>query len=61
MATPTVSGHLINMVNLLLIVVRFCSTCLAKGNSQTKKQAERYHVAEKRGLVLIQIEGAAKI
>ena len=38
-ATPTLSGHL--MVSLLVIVVRCCSTCLAKGTSQTKEQAKR--------------------
>ena len=46
-ATPTLSGHLlIPMVSMLVIVVRCCSTCLAKGTSQNKKQATRYGVAE---------------
>jgi hypothetical protein len=36
------SGHLLLvMVSLLVIVVRCCSTCLAKGTSQTKEQARR--------------------
>jgi hypothetical protein len=48
-ATPTLSGHL--MVSMLVIVVRCCSTCLAKGTSQTKEQAGRYSVAEGLGLV----------
>ncbi len=51
-ATPTLSGHL--MVALLVIVVRCCSTCLAKGTSQTKEQARRYTVTGRRGLVLME-------
>ncbi len=55
-ATPTVSGHLI--VSLLVIVVRFCSTCLAKGTSQAKEQAKRYTVAVFMGLVLVEVMAA---
>ncbi len=56
-ATPTLSGHL--MVSLLVIVVRCCSTCLAKGTSQTKEQAKRYTVAEGWGLVLEEVNTAS--
>ena len=49
-ATPKLSGHLI--VSLLVIVVRCCSTCLAKGTSQTKEQARRYSVMATGGFVL---------
>ena len=39
-ATPTLSGQiLVPLVSKLVIVVRCCSTCLAKGTSQTKEQA----------------------
>ena len=54
-AIPTLSGHLIPMVSLLVIVVRCCSTCLAKGTSQTKEQARRYGVAPLMGLVLVEV------
>jgi hypothetical protein len=52
-ATPTLSGHSLIMLSMLVIVVRCCSTCLAKGTSQTKEQARRYAVAAGRGLVLV--------
>ncbi len=51
-ATPTLSGYLIGLVSLLVIVVRCCSTCLAKGTSQTKEQAMRYTVTAIGGLGL---------
>ena len=54
-ATPTLSGHLIFMVSLLVIVVRCCSTCLAKGTSQTKEQARRYAVQATGGLILEEV------
>jgi hypothetical protein len=47
-ATPTLSCYLVTM---LMIVVRCCSTYLAKGTSQTKEQARRYGVTPIRGLV----------
>ena len=53
-ATPTLSVHL-TLVSMLVIVVRCCSTCLAKGTSQTKEQARRYSVAAISGLVLVEI------
>ena len=49
-AIPTLSGHL--MISMLVIVVRCCSTCLAKGTSQTKEQARRFTVAAIGGLGL---------
>ena len=49
-ATPTLSGHL--TLSVLVIVVRCCSTCLAKGTSQTKEQAGRYTLSTIGGLVL---------
>ncbi len=52
-ATPTLSGNLI--VSMLVIVVRCCSTCLAKGTSQTKEQARRYTVTARWGLVLLEV------
>ncbi len=52
-ATPTLSGHL--ALSLLVIVVRCCSTCLAKGTSQTKEQARRYCVTSIMGLVLLEV------
>ncbi len=52
-AIPTLSGHL--LVSMLVIVVRCCSTCLAKGTSQTKEQAGRYCVAAGWGLVLVEV------
>ncbi len=52
-ATPTLSGHLV--MRLLVIVVRCCSTCLARGTFQTKDMAKRYSVAEYGGLVLVQM------
>ncbi len=52
-ATPTLSGHLLMaLVTVLVIAVRCCSTCLAKGTSQTKEQAKRYTVAAEAGLIL---------
>jgi hypothetical protein len=56
-ATPTLSCHLI--VAMLVIVVRCCSTCLAKGTSQTKEQAKRYTVAAIGGLVLVEMVAAS--
>ncbi len=56
-ATPTLSGHL-TVVSMLVIVVRCCSTCLAKGTSQTKEQARRYSVPAGGGLVLVEITGS---
>jgi hypothetical protein len=39
-ATPTLSGHvLLILVSVLVILVQFCSTCLAKDTSQTLEQA----------------------
>ena len=52
-ATPKLSGHLI--VSLLVIVVRCCSTCLAKGTSQAKEEAGRYCVTFTGGLVLKEV------
>ncbi len=52
-ATPSLSGHLLNMVTMLVIVVRCCSTCLGKCTSQTKEQARRYCVAVMWGLILV--------
>jgi hypothetical protein len=52
-ATPTLSGHL--TLSMLVIVVRCCSTCLAKGTSQTKEQARRYTVTAVGGLVLEEV------
>ncbi len=57
-ATPTLSGHLI-YGSLLVIVVRCCSTCLAKGTSQTKEQAKRYGVPAVGGLVLLEVMAAS--
>ena len=56
-ATPTLSGHLllVYLVSMLVIVVRCCSTCLAKGTSQTKEQARRYSVTACMGLVLMEV------
>jgi hypothetical protein len=55
-ATPTLSGHvLLILVSILVIVVQFCSTCLAKDTSQTKEQASRYSVAAIMGLVLKEV------
>ncbi len=56
-AIPKLSGHLLlhlTLENLLVIVVRCCSTCLAKGTSQTKEQARRYGGAAFGGLVLME-------
>ena len=58
-ATPTLSGHLMMMVSMLVIVVRCCSTCLAKGTSQTKEQAKRYTVTAILGLVLMEVVSAS--
>jgi hypothetical protein len=52
-AIPTLSGHLLGYISLLVIVMRCCSTCLNKVTSQTNEQARRYHVAALRGLVLV--------
>ena len=52
-AIPTLSGHL--TLSMLVIVVRCCSTCLAKGTSQTKEQAKRYCVAAIMGLGLLEV------
>ena len=52
-ATPTLSGHL--MMAGLVIVLRCCSTCLAKGTFQTKEQASRYTVTAGAGLVLWEV------
>ena len=57
-ATPTLSGHLV-MISLLVIVVRCCSTCLAKGTSQTKEQATRYCVPAGLGLFLVEVTGVS--
>ena len=54
-ATPTLSGHHLMMLRMLVIVVRCCSTCLAKGTSQTKEQAYRYGVAAGMGLGLMEV------
>ncbi len=53
-ATPTLSGHL--AMSMLVIVVRCCSTCLAKGTSQTKEKARRYSVAASMGLFLVEAD-----
>ena len=61
-ASPTLSGHhllLMAGVSLLVIVVRCCSTCLAKGTSQTKEQAKRYSVGAILGLVLEEVMAAS--
>jgi hypothetical protein len=52
-ATPTLSGHL--TVSMLVIVMRCCSTSLAKGTSQTNEQAKRYTVDTIMGLVLLEM------
>ena len=52
-ATPMFSGNL--LVAMLVIVVRCCSTCLAKGTSQTMEQAKRYSVTAIVGLVLLEV------
>ncbi len=55
-ATPTLSGHLNRaMLIMLVIVVRCCLTCLAKGTSQTKELEKRYGVAGIMGLYLEEI------
>ncbi len=56
-ATLTLSGHL--LVSILVIVARCCSTCLAKGISQTKEQAKRYGVTPFWGLVLLVVVTAS--
>ncbi len=53
--TPTLSGHHLMLVSMLVTTVRCCSTCLAKGSSQTKEQANRYAVAEDMGLALMEV------
>ena len=59
-ATPAQSGHLhLITVSMLMIVVRCCSTCLAKGTSQTKEQASRYCVTAVVGLVLVEMAGGS--
>ncbi len=57
-ATPRLSGHLMT-ISMLVIVVRCCSTCLAKGTSQTKEQARRYCVTVREGLVLREVSGVS--
>jgi hypothetical protein len=52
-ATLTLSSNL--ALSLLVIVVRCCSTCLAKGTSLTKEQARRYGVAAALGHVLVEV------
>jgi hypothetical protein len=53
-ATPTLSGHHLMMVSMLVIVMPCCSTSLAKGTSQTKEKARRYSlVAVIKGLVFM--------
>ncbi len=47
-ATPTGSGHL--QVALLKMIMQCCSTCLAKGTTQTKEQVRRYSAIANRGL-----------
>ena len=54
-AIPTLSGHHLMMVSMLVIVMPCCSTSLAKGTSQTNEQAERYIVAAIMGLVLEEV------
>ncbi len=55
-ATPTLSGNLLGFtVTMLVIVVRCCLTCLAKGTSQTKEQATRYIVTARGGLILVEV------
>jgi hypothetical protein len=53
-ATPTLSGHLHLTGSVLVIVMRCCSTCLAKGTFQTKEQARTYCVIAKGGLILVE-------
>ena len=60
-ATPTLSGHHLIYGSLLVIVVRCCSTCLAKGTSQTKEQAKRYTVAANMGLVFMEVITASQL
>ncbi len=59
-AIPKLSGHLhllgFKAGRMLVIVVRCCSTCLAKGTSQTKEQARRFFFAGIWGLVLLEIK-----
>jgi hypothetical protein len=52
---PALSGHPLTPGTMLVIVVRCCSTCLAKGTSQTKEQARRYSVTAVMGLVLVEM------
>ena len=54
-ATPMLSGHRLKKVSMLAIVVRCCSTCLAKGTSQTKEKAQRYSVTAGVGLILMEV------
>jgi hypothetical protein len=58
-ATPTLSGHHHMAIIMLVIVVRFCSTCLAKGTSQTKEQAMRFAVTSGWGLVFKEMAGGS--
>ncbi len=60
-ATPTLCGHLLKMVSMLVIVVRCCLICLAKGTFQTKVQAGRYGVATIWGLVLLEVEAMSYV
>jgi hypothetical protein len=52
-ATPALSGHL--TLSMLVILVRCCSTYLAKGTSQTKEQGGGYSVAAIGGLVIVEM------
>jgi hypothetical protein len=54
-ATPTLSGHLLGLVSMLVIVMPCCSTSLAKGTSQTNEQAKRYGVGAFGGLILEEV------
>jgi len=57
-ATSTLSGHLM-IVSMLVIVVRCCSTCLAKSTSQTREQAKRYSATAILDLLLMEVMAAS--
>ena len=52
-AIPRLSGNLFNMVSMLVIVMRCCSTCLANVTSPTNEQEKRYVATQMRDLVMV--------
>ncbi len=58
-ATPTLSGHHLMVMSMLVIIVRCCSTCLAKSTSQTKGQAKSKDVKANMGLVFMEVMAAS--